>query len=78
VTLFSCTIYARKKTLLNFKKLKIFIVSYKIGEFAGHWWLLPVILATCEAKIGKIVDQGWPGQIVCETLSHKLEVWLKW
>jgi hypothetical protein len=32
---------------------------------------MPIILATQEAEIGRIVVQSWPGQIVCQTLSLK-------
>jgi hypothetical protein len=32
---------------------------------------MPVILATQEAEIRRIVVQGQPRQIVCETLSRK-------
>jgi hypothetical protein len=35
------------------------------------WWLTPVILATQEAEIRRIVVQSHPGQIVCKTLSRK-------
>jgi hypothetical protein len=41
---------------------------------AGHQWLMPVILATQEAGIRKIVVQSQPGQIVHETLSQKKKI----
>jgi hypothetical protein len=36
---------------------------------ARHWWLTPVILATQEAEIRRIVVRNQPEQIVKETLS---------
>jgi hypothetical protein len=36
---------------------------------AMSWWLMPVILATQEAEISRITDQGQSRQIVCETIS---------
>jgi hypothetical protein len=32
---------------------------------------MPIILATQEAEIRRIIVQGYPGQIVCKTLSWK-------
>jgi hypothetical protein len=39
-------------------------------SLARHWWLTPVILATQEAEIRRIVVQSQPGQIVCKTQSQ--------
>jgi hypothetical protein len=36
-----------------------------------HQWLTPIILATQEAEIRRIIVQSQPGQVVCETLSQK-------
>jgi hypothetical protein len=38
---------------------------------AGHQWLMPIILATQEAKIRRISVQSHPGQLVRKTLSRK-------
>jgi hypothetical protein len=49
----------------------------------GYQWLMPVILASWEAEIRRIMVQGQLRQIVCKTESLKLpdwnglEVWLK-
>jgi hypothetical protein len=40
------------------------------GEARGQW-LMPVILATQEAEIRRIMIRSQPRQIVCETLSQK-------
>jgi hypothetical protein len=53
------------------------------NEAARHWWLVPVMLATQEAEIRRIMVQSHPRQIVHETLSQKyltqkeLVEWLK-
>jgi hypothetical protein len=48
-------------------------LSYvKRDLWATCWWLTPVIPATQEAQIRRIVFQSQPGQIVHETLSWKL------
>jgi hypothetical protein len=43
----------------------------KEEEEAECWWLIPIILATQEAKIKRITVQDQPKQIVLETLSQK-------
>jgi hypothetical protein len=56
---------------------------FKRQKAAGCWWLTPVILATQEAAIRRIVVRSQPRQIVCETLSQKYLIqkglvdWLK-
>jgi hypothetical protein len=39
---------------------------------------MPVILATQEAEIKRIVIQSQPGQIVCKTLSQKRKGLVEW
>jgi hypothetical protein len=38
----------------------------------GAGWLTPIIQATQEAEIRRIMVQSQPWQIVCETLSQKI------
>jgi hypothetical protein len=38
---------------------------------ARHWWLTPIILATQEAEIKRLLIRSQPGKIVCETLSQQ-------
>jgi hypothetical protein len=47
------------------------VESYLRGFLAGCQWLTPVILATQDTEIRRIVVQSQPRQIVCETLSQK-------
>jgi hypothetical protein len=39
-----------------------------MAKKARHWWLMPIILATQEAEIRKIMVQSHPRQIVHATL----------
>jgi hypothetical protein len=43
----------------------------KIKNQARHQWFMPVILATREAEIRKIILRSQPRQIVLLTLSQK-------
>jgi hypothetical protein len=44
---------------------------FKIATFAGCRWLTPVILATQEAEIRRIIVRSQPGQKALKTLSRK-------
>jgi hypothetical protein len=47
------------------------------NKAARHWWHTPLILATWEAKLRRILVGGQPEQIVCKTLptQHKKGQW---
>jgi hypothetical protein len=47
-------------------------VLEKVQGYAGCQWLTPVIPATQEADIRRIIVQSQPGQIVHETLSQQI------
>jgi hypothetical protein len=42
----------------------VFVFPFKNMNSAGHWWLMPVILATREAEIGRMATQSQLGKIV--------------
>jgi hypothetical protein len=56
---------------------------YKSQRVTRHWWLTPVILATQEADVRRIMVRRQPRQIVPETISKtlitkkELAEWLK-
>jgi hypothetical protein len=54
-----------------------------LNDAVLSWWLMPIILATQEAEIRRIMVRRQPGQIVCKPLSQNtqhtkgLVEWLK-
>jgi hypothetical protein len=44
---------------------------FKKQDYVGCLWLTPIILATQEAEVRRIVVRSQPGQIVYETQSRK-------
>jgi hypothetical protein len=42
---------------------------FQVQILTGHQWFMPVILATQEVKIRRIMVRSQPGQIVLKTLS---------
>jgi hypothetical protein len=44
------------------------------AEAARHWWLTPIILATQEAEVRRIMVGSQPGQMVHKTLSEKTPI----
>jgi hypothetical protein len=59
-------------SILCFWKEDFLFIFLKISIQAGVCqWLTPVILATQEAEIRRIIVWSQPGKIVCKTLSQK-------
>jgi hypothetical protein len=60
-----------------------FTLHHNKNEISWHRWLMPVILTTWEAEIGRIKVRGQSREIVCGAPSPKqpeqngLELWLK-
>jgi hypothetical protein len=55
--------------ILSFSILRQFLRTNLF--LARHRWLMPIMLATQEAEIRRIMVWGQSGQIVCKTLSWK-------
>jgi hypothetical protein len=52
-------------------RAKLLRFHSRIGSPARYRWLRPVILATKEVEIRRIVVPSQPQKIVCKTLSQK-------
>jgi hypothetical protein len=59
------------QVLLSRGKNGICSRTNKSKQLAGLWWLMPVILATWEAEMGRIAIRGQPGKTVLETPCPK-------
>jgi hypothetical protein len=59
----------KQRETLTTKKGRPHHQSSEEGKGLGSWWLKPVIPATQEAEIRRIVVGSQPGQVVPETLS---------
>jgi hypothetical protein len=49
-------------------------IHFKNEVAARRWWLTSAILGTQEIEIRRIMVQGQPWQIICETLSQKYSI----
>jgi hypothetical protein len=52
--------------------LRIDSFYFENTKEAGHWRLMPIILATWEAEIRRLLVEGHSRQIVCETPIFKI------
>jgi hypothetical protein len=67
---------AQKKNKVLFQastwiNLSVIFITLNKRNISGHWWLMPVILATLEAEKGRIMVWGQMRQIVRKTPSQK-------